>query len=129
MRSVVIDTNIYSALCLGDPDVTKAIEIATTVIVPVFVLAEILFGFKKGSREGWNRANLQTFLKLPGVNVRHTTSETAEIFSEITLTLRNIGKPIPTNDIWIAAITVETGSVLMTRDHHFDFISKIRLWK
>jgi tRNA(fMet)-specific endonuclease VapC len=115
-------------LCLADPDVTKVIETVTSVIVPVFVLAELLFGFKKGNREEWNRANLQTFLKLPGVSVRHTTTETAEIFSEITLVLRNIGKPIPTNAIWIAAITVETGSVLMTRDHHFSFIDKIRLW-
>ena len=54
---------------------------------------------RKGSREEWNRQNLQAFLNLPGVAIQHTTTETTEIFSDIILALRKRGKPIPTNDI------------------------------
>lgn len=128
MRNVVIDTNAYSALMKGSLSIKSIIENAEEVFIPVIVLGELLFGFKKGSREKSNLVILNKFLELPGVSVLNTTSETAEVFAEVITFLRNSGKPIPTNDIWIAALAVETGSVLISSDKHFLNVPQVRLF-
>ena len=128
MKKIVIDTNAYTALMQGQLAVQQAIENAQQVFVPVFVLAELLFGFKNGAREQANNALLQDFLKLQGVNIQHTSNETAQIFSELQLDLRQKGTAIPTHDIWIAAIAIETGSVVVTYDRHFLKVVKARVW-
>ena len=128
MKKIVVDTNPYTALMQGQLAVKQAIENAEQVFVPVFVLAELLFGFKNGAREQANNALLQDFLKLQGVNIQHTSNETAQIFSELQLDLRQKGTAIPTHDIWIAAIAIETGSVVVTYDRHFLKVVKARVW-
>ena len=128
MKKIVIDTNAYTALMQGQLAVQQAIENAQQVFVPVFVLAELLFGFKNGAREQANNALLQDFLKLQGVNIQHTSNETAQIFSELQLDLRQKGTAIPTHDIWIAAIAIETGSVVVTYDRLFLKVVKARVW-
>jgi predicted nucleic acid-binding protein len=129
MKKVVLDTNAYTALTQGQPVVKQAIENAEQVLIPVFVMAELLFGFKNGSRERENSALLQDFLNLPGVSIQHTTTETAQIYSALLLDLKHRGTPIPTHDIWIAAIAIETGSVVITYDKHFLNITKARVWR
>lgn len=129
MKKVVLDTNAYTALTHGQPVVKQAIENAEQVLIPVFVMAELLFGFKNGSRERENSASFQDFLKLPGVSIQHTTTETAQIYSTLLLDLKQRGTPIPTHDIWIAAIAIETGGVILTYDKHFLNITKARVWR
>ncbi|NUO02370.1 MAG: type II toxin-antitoxin system VapC family toxin [Saprospiraceae bacterium] len=119
MKKIVLDTTAYTALMQGQPAVIQAIENAEQVFVPVFVLAELLFGFKIGAREQTNNALLQDFLKLQGVSIQHTTNETAQIFADLQLDLKEKGTPIPTHGIWIAAMAIETGSVVVTYDRHF----------
>ena len=128
MKKIVLDTNAYTALMQGQPAVKQAIENAEQVFVPVFILAELLFGFKNGNREQANHALLRDFLKLQGVHIQHTTNETAQIFSDLQLALKQNGTPIPTHDIWIAAIAIETGSVVVTYDRHFLNVVKARVW-
>ncbi|MFM9947302.1 MAG: type II toxin-antitoxin system VapC family toxin [Saprospiraceae bacterium] len=128
MKKIALDTNAYTALMQGQLAVQQAIENAEQVFVPVFVLAELLFGFKNGAREQTNNALLQDFLKLQGVSIQHTTNETAQIFSDLQLDLKRKGTPIPTHDIWIAAIAIETGSVVVTYDRHFLNVVKARVW-
>ncbi|MDZ4682914.1 MAG: type II toxin-antitoxin system VapC family toxin [Saprospiraceae bacterium] len=129
MKKVVLDTNAYTALIQGQSVVKQAIENAEQVLIPVFVMAELLFGFKNGNRERENSALFQDFLKLPGVSIQHTTNETAQIYSTLLLDLKQKGTPIPTHDIWIAAIAIETGSVIITYDKHFLNIVKARVWR
>lgn len=128
MKKITLDTNAYSALSQGILSVKQAIESADYIFVPIFVFAELLFGFKKGSREHENIALFNDFMKLPGVSFHLPTDETARIYADIALDLKQRGKPIPIHDIWIAASAVETGSAIITYDKHFLHIDQARVW-
>ena len=129
MKNITLDTNAYAALTNGDTLVKEAIEFADKVYVPVIVIAELFYGFKNGSREEFNINLLNEFLHLPGVEVFHTTDTTPRIYAEICLLLRKKGKPIPSNDIWIAALALETESVIVTYDKHFQNIDYLQIWR
>ncbi len=128
MKKITLDTNAYSAISKGVFSVKEAVEHADQVFIPLFVYAELFFGFKKGSREQENTSSLANFLNLPGVSFHIPTIDTAQIYAEIFLDLRAKGQPLPTNDIWIAACAVETGSVIITFDKHFSRIAQARVW-
>jgi len=129
MKKVVLDTNAYSSLVGGAVEVERALTQADQILLPVFVIAELLYGFKNGNREEWNRSVLQRFESRATVSRFYLSNETLEIFSDLFLDLKQKGKPLPTHDIWIAACAVETGSELITYDKHFLEIDKLRLWK
>jgi tRNA(fMet)-specific endonuclease VapC len=116
---VLLDTNAYSAFIRGWPDVVKRVRQADDVIISTVVLGELLFGFHNGSQYEQNRRILQEFLDDPHVRMVTLTFTTAERFGEIFASLRRRGKPIPTNDIWIAAQAIESGSDLLSSDSHF----------
>lgn len=128
MSRLLIDTSAYSRLLAGDADVRKALEHAELVYVSVFVLAELYFGFKGGSKETQNRALLARFLARPTVRILPATQETAEVFAEVKHALKRAGTPLPLNDVWIGAQALETGAVVATFDAHFASISGLRRW-
>jgi tRNA(fMet)-specific endonuclease VapC len=128
MTRIVLDTNAYTALARGDERARQVIEEAETVYLPIFVYAELLFGFKNGTRTTFNQEKLRQFLSLPGVMLLLTTEETARIFAELALQLKRQSTPIPHHDIWIAACAVETGSVVITYDKHFLHMNLVRCW-
>ncbi len=94
----------------------------------VFVLGELLAGFRSGAKEKENRQILERFLLKPTVNVLDATTETGDIFALIAASLRKFGHPLPINDVWIAAHALETGSVLLTYGEHFTVVPGLRLW-
>jgi tRNA(fMet)-specific endonuclease VapC len=128
MNHVLIDTNAYSALMAGDEKVLNVIADADIVYISVFVIGELLAGFKKGTRENANRDVLEKFLSKTTVRMVSATYDTSEFFASIKNTLFNAGKPLPINDIWIAAHCMETGSMLITYDKHFLEIPGLLLW-
>lgn len=128
MKKIVIDTNAYSRLMVGDAGVFAALASADTVYMSVFVLGELFAGFRGGGREAENRNILKQFLEKPTVKILMASPETADIFGWLKHQLKQAGTPIPINDVWIAAHTVETGSTLITFDSHFDSIPALRLW-
>ncbi len=128
MKNIVLDTNAYSNLLRGDQKVLQIANQAEKIYMPIFVIAELIVGFKYGSRESWNQTILQEFMSRPTVHMVFPTEETVEIFSEITVALRKSGKPIPTHDIWIAASAIEMGSTIVTYDLHFQYVQKARVW-
>jgi tRNA(fMet)-specific endonuclease VapC len=69
------------------------------------------------------------FSRKPTVKILNATSETAKVFGMVKQGLRIAGTPLPINDVWIAAHTLETGSTLITYDSHFNKIGGLRLWK
>lgn len=83
------------------------------------VVAELLDGFGRGSRESQNRRELGEFLGTPRVRVVPIGRETAERFVAIVRSLRQAGTPIPTHDVWIAASATEHALHLVTTDAHF----------
>ena len=128
MRTILLDTNAYVRFLAGDERVLDSLAKAGRVYVPVFVLGELLAGFRSGSKEKPNRQLLERFLAKPGVAILDATRETAEYFGLIKSALKKAGQPIPLNDVWIAAQALETGSVLITYDSHFAVVPGLRTW-
>ncbi len=129
MRKVLLDTNAYSSYLAGDKQVLEVLSQAGIVYISIFVLCELHAGFKGGLKEKENLDILNKFLAKPTVQVLDASTETAEIFGMIKNTLKKLGKPLPINDVWIAAHALETGSVFITYDQHFKEIPTLRLWK
>ena len=128
MKSIVLDTSAYSNLMVGSEIVMTAIAESETVYMSIFVLGELYAGFKGGNKEEQNGAILKKLLKKPSVKILNATKETAEIFAATKHRLQKKGTPIPINDIWIAAHTFESGSVLVTFDKHFDVVDGLRIY-
>ena len=116
---VLLDTSAYSALLRGHQLVLEVLRRAETVAVPAVVLGELHSGFRAGNRWAENTAQLAQFLSKPSVRVLNVTEETALRYAEVDVYLRKKGRPIPRNDVWIAAVALEHGLQLLTLDVHF----------
>ncbi|MCP4682072.1 MAG: type II toxin-antitoxin system VapC family toxin [Desulfobacterales bacterium] len=127
MKNVLIDTNIYSHAMRGDPDTIYVLQKAREVAICTISIGELLSGFKGGSREQENRGELDEFLDAPRVQIHHIDENTAEFYAEILNTLKEKGTPIPTNDIWIAAVAFQHGLRLFSKDGHFENIPGLML--
>ena len=128
MRTVLLDTNAFSSLFLGDEEVLKIISGAERVIASVIVIGELETGFRGGTRYRKNIDILEQFLAIPTVETVEVTRETSECFGVIKDALRRKGSPVPVNDIWIAAQAIERGAVVVTRDRHFSIIDGLRVF-
>ena len=127
MRRLLIDTNIYSYALRGDDDVVEVLRKSEQIGISVISIGELLSGFKGGGREKKNREELEIFLDSPRVVVYPVDEDTSEFYAEIINNLREIGKPVPTNDVWIAAIAFQNGLKLFTKDIHFKTIPGLSL--
>ncbi len=128
MNKVLLDTNAITRLFAGEHKVLDVLSNARTVYLSVFVLGELYAGFMGGTREDENRDILQQFISKPMVDILNANQETASVFAFIKHQLKKSGKPIPINDVWIAAHAMETGSVLLTYDTHFRYVAGLRVW-
>ena len=127
MRRLLIDTNIYSYALKGDGDVVEVLSKPEEIGFSVISIGELLSGFKGGGREQKNREELEIFLDSPRVVVYSVNEDTSEFYAEILHNLRKIGRPVPTNDIWIAAVAFQNGLKLFTKDTHFKDIAGLSL--
>ena len=127
MRRLLIDTNIYSYALRGDDSVVEVLRKSEQIGISVISIGELLSGFKGGGRENKNREELEIFLDSPRVVVYPVDEDTSEFYAEIINNLREIGKPVPTNDVWIAAIAFQNGLKLFTKDIHFKTIPGLSL--
>lgn len=119
---VLLDTNAYSALRRGHDFVAEQVRSSEEVLLSSVVVGELLFGFRNGSRYDENAQALRSFVEDPHVRLLTVTWDTADWFSRISAELRKKGRPIPTNDIWIAAHAMEAGADLLSSDAHFGHI-------
>ena len=117
--NVLLDTSAYSQLLRGHQAILDAVQRSETVVLPTIVLGELHSGFRAGNRCAENTAQLTQFLSRPSVRVLNVTGETALRYAEIDAYLRKRGRPIPRNDVWIAAVALEHGLQLVTLDVHF----------
>ncbi|MFH2129950.1 MAG: type II toxin-antitoxin system VapC family toxin [bacterium] len=124
---MLIDTNIYANALRGDQSVIEILRKQTEIGFSVISIGELLSGFKGGNKESENKTELENFLDSPRVVIYHVKEETAELYSEILHNLRTAGTPIPTNDIWIAAIAFQFGLKLFSTDTHFQLIKGLTL--
>jgi len=119
IKRVLIDTNIYSELLRGNKFVADLLKKPDIIAFSVISIAELLSGFKNGDREKENLEELDQFIYSPRVIVYDIDTETSEFYAKIYDELKRSGDPIPTNDLWIAALTLQHGTKLFTLDKHF----------
>ena len=119
---ILLDTNAYSALMRGHHEVADRVRRAERIVLSTVVAGELLLGFRLGTRLKKNMAQLDAFLDNPYVSLLPVTLTTADRFARIGAALRARGRPIPTNDIWIAAHAMEIGAELLSFDEHFEAI-------
>jgi predicted nucleic acid-binding protein len=123
MKKILIDTNGYVAFKKGDKDALQIIRKAAIIGFSVIVLGELLAGFSAGNKESTNREELRMFLDSPRVVLLNASETTSEFYAKVFSDLKQKGKPIPTNDLWIAATALENGYAIFTHDHHFKEIN------
>lgn len=120
---MILDTNGLSAMAEGEPALEPVLRKATQVAVPVIVLGEYRYGISQSREhihyEQWLAEYLSTF-RILDVDERTTIS-----YSDVRRELRKSGTPIPSNDVWIAALCRQHSLPLLSRDCHFDAVPGI----
>jgi len=124
---LALDTNRYRDLADGLEEVVTTLELADRISVPFVVVAELRAGFTAGTRSRRNDRVLQRFLAKPGVETVYPDDGTTRTYASLYRQLRSQGTPIPTSDLWIAALVVQKGLTLYTRDRHFDHLPQLPL--
>jgi tRNA(fMet)-specific endonuclease VapC len=124
MTRYCLDTSAYSHFRRGAPQAVEAISSAQWVGVPSIVLGELRTGFLLGGQRVENESKLADFLRHPVVDILPVDAETARLYAEIVVSLRQAGTPIPSNDIWIAAVATQTASTVLTYNDHFRSITR-----
>lgn len=124
---LLLDTNTYAELARGNTAVLSKIRRATQVFMTFVTLGELRAGFAAGSKTQQNEKILQKFLASPRVRIVFADNETTHYYAKIYSQLRKSGTPIPSNDLWIAALSMQYGLPLYTLDGHFKKVESIDL--
>jgi len=107
---------------MSQDEVVDTIANTGHVFFSPIVLGELMFGFRNGTRFKENMSDLNLFIQHEAVELVPISEITSDRYSRIASGLKNQGTPIPSNDIWIAAQTMEYGAELITSDTHFKTI-------
>jgi predicted nucleic acid-binding protein len=124
---LLLDTSAYAAFMRGHAGIRSAIQGADEIYLNAIVLGELRAGFLGGRHRQKNEQELAAFLASPRVRVVDIDRETATRYVVIVDGLRRSGRPIPTNDLWIAASAMQHGLRLMATDRHYQLVSQIHL--
>jgi tRNA(fMet)-specific endonuclease VapC len=116
---LLVDTCAYSLAMRGNAQAQSAFRRADELLLCPVVSGELQAGFTRGRRTSHNQQILAEFIASSRVRVCAITLDTSEFYGRILNDLRQIGSPIPTNDIWIAACAQEAGAKVLTADAHF----------
>ena len=129
MKKILIDTNAYAAFKKNVVVAVNTLKTVEYIGINIIVLGELFGGFKGGIRETENRKELEQFLDSPRVHLIQLDEDTAEFYAKIYWDLKKKGKPIPTNDMWVAASAMRHALSLFTFDDHFTFIDGLMLYE
>jgi tRNA(fMet)-specific endonuclease VapC len=122
---VAVDTNRYVDLCKGVAATVALLEEAEIILMPFVVLGELRAGFAHGRRQADNERTLRRFLLKDGVRAVFADEQTTHHYASVFRQLRKQGTPIPTNDMWLAALVLQHNVALHARDRHFDHLPQI----
>ena len=120
---MILDTNALSAWAEGHPGVQSPLRSADRLVVPAIVLGEYYFGI----RQSRYRPRYEDWLRryLPLIEIAAITRVTAGVYAQIRLELKRAGRPIPSNDAWIAALARQHALPVLSNDAHFDRVDGI----
>jgi tRNA(fMet)-specific endonuclease VapC len=121
---MIVDTNALSAAAAGDPEMISILARADQMAIPVIVLGEYRYGIAQSR----NRTSYESWLTglLQDCFVLDITAPTTQHYAEVVLELKRKGKPIPTNDLWIAALCRQHSLPLLSPDLYFDSVAGIK---
>ena len=122
---VVLDTNIVIAMFRQEESVLKPIRQGAVIHVPIIVIGELYFGAAKSQRKEENQQRIEQLTEQ--VTLLYCLDDTPKYYAQIKQELKQKGRPIPENDIWIAALAQEYGLSLVSRDGHFKYIDDLSL--
>ena len=122
---LALDTNRYVDLCKGVEPTVRLVSTAEAVFLPFVVVAKLRAGFVLGKRTAENERVLRRFLLKEGVSVLYPDDQTTHHYASAFRQLRLQGTPIPTNDLWIAALVLQHNLRLHDRDRHLDHLPQI----
>jgi tRNA(fMet)-specific endonuclease VapC len=121
---LILDTNAVSAAADEEVAVIKILAGVDQLALPVIVVGEYRYGIAQSR----HRARYERWLDrlIADCDLLDVTNQTTHHYAAISSELRQAGKPLPTNDLWIAALSRQHGLPVLSRDRHFDVISGIR---
>jgi len=123
---LVLDTNIYCDFAEGIPAVVNTLaELGEELYLPTIVIAELTYGFSKGTKQEYNEKKLQEIIAKLQIGIIDIDRNVARKYALIYHHLVTKGRKIPINDVWIAACCMDIGGTLFTRDSHFEEIELI----
>jgi predicted nucleic acid-binding protein len=117
---LILDTNALSALSEGDSKLRSVLNARPSLSVPVIVLGEFEYGILRSRRSSEYQDWLASYL--PAFDILDVSRETARYYAQIRRELQKAGKPIPANDLWIAALGRQHQLAVVTRDKHFQYV-------
>ncbi|MBD2303514.1 type II toxin-antitoxin system VapC family toxin [Nostoc sp. FACHB-87] len=123
--NVALDTSVAVRFLNGDQAVVAQVLALTTVILPTVVVGELLFGAENSSRPLQNLPRYLEFIET--CEVVTLGRETAVVYAQTRLALKQKGRPIPMNDVWIAAQCLEHSWRLVTDDSDFSYVDGLIL--
>ena len=117
---MILDTNALSAAADREPAALEVVARAERLALPVIVLGE----YRLGIAQSRHRASYEDWLQewIATVIVLDIDEETTHSYAAIGMELKKKGKPIPANDLWIAALCRQYSLPLLSRDRHFDLV-------
>lgn len=124
---LLLDTNRYRDLVDRDLNVTERVEQSASTWLSAITIGELRAGFATGRKQLQNESRLQAVLSLQGVGILPVDEETTYLYAQVYRDLKRKGRPIPRNDLWIAAQALQYNLVLDTRDRHFNEIPGLSL--
>jgi tRNA(fMet)-specific endonuclease VapC len=122
---LALDTNRYVDFCSGIDMAVQAVRRASQVVLPFIVLGELRAGFRGSANSRRNERVLSSFIQSNRVAVLFADEGTTHAYAALFAQLRRAGTPIPSNDLWIAALVLQHDLVLFTGDKHFDCVPQI----
>ena len=122
---IALDSNRYDDLITGSREIATIVENAEAVFLPFVVVGELRAAFAAGKRQTENERLLRLFLLKDDVEILFADEQTTHHYAAAYAQLRAQGTPIPTNDLWIAALVLQHDLSLCTRDRHFDHLPQI----
>ena len=125
MSRYCLDTSGYIEFLRGDTRAVGAIDRASWIGFPTIALGELYTGFSLSGQPEGEAARLRDFLAHPVVERIPADDEVAHEYGQLVAELRTACKPLPANDIWIAASAARTSSVVLTCDSHFTRIARV----
>jgi tRNA(fMet)-specific endonuclease VapC len=121
---VILDTNALSAVADNEPAAVRIFSQAASVELPVIVLGEYRFGIGRSR----HRSEYEKWLSelIDATRVLPVDRETSGHYAQVRAELKKAGKPIPSNDLWIAALSRQHRLPLMSQDKHFDAVLNLK---